>query len=93
MGVQTSVWTRQCSLTINHISLILYLLISVVIRQRSCYMRAQFIRGIFVLTFKAHGPYWVQSIRLKCQNKYFLLLMLLSVSKDVLFLCVNLNTI
>ena len=93
MGVQTGVWTRQCSLTVNHISLILYLFISVDIQQISCYMRAQFIRGIFVLTFKAYGPYWVQSIRLKRHNNYFLLLMLLSVSKDVLFLHVNLNTI
>ena len=31
-------------------------------------------REIFVLTFKAHGPHCVRSIRLECQNKYFLLL-------------------
>ena len=31
-------------------------------------------REIFVLTFKAHGPHCVRSIRLDCQNKYYALI-------------------
>ena len=38
--------------------------------------------GIFVLTFKAHGPYCVRSIRLECQNKYFLVWTSSSVNKS-----------
>ena len=37
---------------------------------------------IFVLTFKAYGPNEVRSMRLECQNKYFLVWTEISVNKS-----------
>ena len=41
-------------------------------------------REIFFLTFKAHGPHCVPSIRHACQHKYFLVWTLRSVNKSIL---------
>ena len=37
---------------------------------------------IFVLAFKAYGPNEVRSMRLECQNKYFLVWTSISVNKS-----------
>ena len=42
--------------------------------------------GNIVLTFKAHGPHCVRSIRLECQNKYFLEWTSSSVNKSIIYL-------
>ena len=44
------------------------------------------IREIFVLTFKAHGPHCVWSVRLECRNKYFLVCISSSVNKSIILI-------
>ena len=41
------------------------------------------VQEIFLLIFKAHGPDYVRSIRLECQNKYFLVWTSSSVNKSI----------
>ena len=35
------------------------------------------------MTFKVHGPHFIRSIRLECQNKYFLVWTEISVNKSI----------
>ena len=39
----------------------------------------------FVPTFKAHENHCIHSIRLECQNKYFLIWISSSVNKSIIF--------